>query len=359
MKLIRRSICLFVLVTSAPTLAENAPTARNTSTRLAELQRPMRWLLDAQNADGGWGAESKTAPDVATTAVTVIALLRHGHTLSSGAHRDATRRGVEFIVRSVERVPKDELALQREGTQPQAKLGRYIDTFLAAQALGEVLPSAKNPEERARLHGVLDKVVQKVQALQRRDGSFEGQGWAPVLSSAFANGGLYAARQAGSSAVRADALASSDRYMKSQYDERSQKFRTEAGAGVALYSAASTLGAAAREGKVHEAPAQAARQLMKDESFVRGFGTYGGEEHVSYMMTSEALAKVGGEEWRAWDASIRTRLASIQREDGTWRGDHCITSTTFCTAASLITLAIQTGNSVGSSKDTPRGVGLR
>ena len=33
-------------------------------------------------------------------------------------------------------------------------------------------------------------------------------------------------------------------------------------------------------------------------------------------------------------------LAAIQREDGTWRGDHCITSTTFCTAASLITLAV-------------------
>jgi len=31
----------------------------------------------------------------------------------------------------------------------------------------------------------------------------------------------------------------------------------------------------------------------------------------------------------------------IQRQDGTWRGDHCITSTTFCTAASLITLAVR------------------
>ena len=38
---------------------------------------------------------------------------------------------------------------------------------------------------------------------------------------------------------------------------------------------------------------------------------------------------------------IRARLAAIQRENGTWRGDHCITSTTFCTAASLITLAIE------------------
>jgi hypothetical protein len=59
------------------------------------------------------------------------------------------------------------------------------------------------------------------------------------------------------------------------------------------------------------------------------------------MLSTEAFAKSGGDDWAKWSKSIRTRLASIQREDGTWRGDHCITSTSFCTAASLITLAIR------------------
>ena len=58
------------------------------------------------------------------------------------------------------------------------------------------------------------------------------------------------------------------------------------------------------------------------------------------MMTSSALAAAGGPEFARWDRGIRTRLANIQRENGTWRGDHCITSTSFCTAAALITLSI-------------------
>ena len=128
------------------------------------------------------------------------------------------------------------------------------------------------------------------------------------------------------------------------YDSKSKQFRTDDSAGVALYRAAGALGSAARSGKLDGAPAMAARERLTDEAFVRGFGSYGGEEHVSYMLSTEAFAKSGGDEWAKWSKSIRARLAAIQRENGTWRGDHCITSTAFCTAASLITLAIRPVN---------------
>jgi hypothetical protein len=59
------------------------------------------------------------------------------------------------------------------------------------------------------------------------------------------------------------------------------------------------------------------------------------------MLTAEAKAAIGGKEWAEFRKNIRARLAGIQRENGTWRGDHCITSISFCTAASLITLAIE------------------
>jgi len=90
-----------------------------------------------------------------------------------------------------------------------------------------------------------------------------------------------------------------------------------------------------------EAVAQGVGGQLANERLMRGFGTYGGEEHVSYMMTAEAKAAVGGAEFATFHEEMRVRLAQIQRDDGTWRGDHCITSTTFCTAASLITLAIR------------------
>jgi hypothetical protein len=302
--------------------------------------RPLHWLLQAQSAEGGWGPEANTPADVATTSLSGIALLRLGSTSTAGEHRDATRRALGFVIRAVERAPTPDAFIQPEGTQPQRKLGRGIDTFLAAQFIGEAIRTMPAGEDRRRASAALDLCVAKIQAMQRDDGSFSKDGWAPVLSSAFAANGLYAAKDVGAR-VAPKALARSEAYMMQGYDAKKKEFRTGDSAGVALYQAAGSLESASRSGKMAEAPAQAARDALSDEAFVRGFGTYGGEEHVSYMLSTEAFAKSGGEDWTRWNTSIRSRLANIQREDGTWRGDHCITSTSFCTAASLITLAIR------------------
>ena len=307
-----------------------------------DLGRPLRWLLRAQGDDGGWGTEAGAPADVATTSLSGIALLRLAKQGQGESLVEPTRRALLYVVRAVERAPAPDAYIQPEGTQPQRKLGRGIDTFLAAQFLGEALLGmpAGNDRERARV--ALDRIVAKIQLLQRDDGSFAKDGWAPVLSSAFAARGLYVAKDAGAS-VAAKSIARSEEYMLRGYDKGKKAFRTDDAAGVALYQAAGSLDAAARSGKLAEAPAQAARAHLEDEAFVRGFGSYGGEEHVSYLLSTEAFAKAGGEDWAKWSKSIRARLAGIQREDGTWRGDHCITSTSFCTAASLITLAIRPG----------------
>jgi len=307
-----------------------------------DLTRPLRWLLQAQRDDGGWGSETGGPGDVATTSLSGIALLRLGKQAQGESLVEPTRRALLYVVRAVERAPAPDAYIQPEGTLPQRKLGRGIDTFLAAQFLGEVIPGMPAGNERERARTALDRVVAKIERLQRDDGSFAKDGWAPVLSSAFAARGLYVAKDAGAN-VAAKSIARSEEYMLRGYDKEKKAFRTDDAAGVALYQAAGSLDAAARSGRMAEAPAQAARAHLEDEAFVRGFGSYGGEEHVSYLLSTEAFAKGGGEDWAKWSKSIRARLASIQREDGTWRGDHCITSTAFCTAASLITLAIRPG----------------
>jgi hypothetical protein len=330
-----------VLVSSsgAPARRPSPPAQEQQARTEPDLTRPLRWLLDAQGQDGGWGQEAGAPADVATTSLSGIALLRLGKQgqaeLTGPAHR-----ALLYVIRAVERSPAPDAYIQPEGTQPQRKLGRGIDTFLAAQFLGEALPGMPAGSDRDRTRTALDRCVAKIQALQRDDGSFAKDGWAPVLSSAFAARSLYVAKDAGA-AVAAKSLAASDEYMLRGYDKEKKVFRTDDAAGVALYQAAGSLDAAARRGKMAEAPAQAARAHLEDEAFVRGFGSYGGEEHVSYLLSTEAFAKAGGDEWGKWSKSIRTRLATIQRADGTWRGDHCITSTSFCTAASLITLAIR------------------
>jgi Prenyltransferase and squalene oxidase repeat len=336
------SALVVISSSGAPARHPNPPPRDELSRTEPDLARPLRWLLRAQGDDGGWGTEAGAPADVATTSLSGIALLRLRNQGAGEPVVEPTRRALLYVVRAVERAPAPDAYIQPEGTQPQRKLGRGIDTFIAAQFLGEAIPGMPAGADRDRARTALDRLVAKIQLLQRDDGSFAKDGWAPVLSSAFASRGLYVAKDAGAK-VAAESITRSEEYMLRGYDKEKKAFRTDDAAGVALYQAAGSLDAAARSGKLAEAPAQAARAHLEDEAFVRGFGSYGGEEHVSYLLSTEAFAKAGGEDWTKWSKSIHTRLANIQREDGTWRGDHCITSTSFCTAASLITLAIRPG----------------
>ena len=239
------------------------------------------------------------------------------------------------------------------GTLPQRKLGRNIDTYVAAQFLSEALPTLPRGM-RGRAEAALANCVHRIERAQATDGSFAKDGWAPLLSSAFAANGLHAAASVGAP-VDAKKLARADANLMDKYDHRSGGFDSRESAGVDLYAAAASVVAAARvqeakPGSVFAAPemqlkakevANGASPQLSNEKLLRGFGTYGGEEHVSYMLVAEAKATASAEEFAVWSKQMRARLAQIQREDGTWRGDHCITSTTFCTAASLITLAVR------------------
>ena len=348
----------------APLIAGTGPTASGRlpppETPIAsnrtepDVERPLAWMIAAQNSDGSWGADVHSqSPDVATTSLAGIALLRLGHTGSRGEFQANTRRAVEYVMVAVERAPADQVAVQDPGTLPQRKLGRNIDTYVAAQFISEALPTLPRGL-RGRAEAALANCVRRIERAQGTDGSFAKDGWAPLLSSAFAANGLHAAASAGAS-VDAKKLARADENLMNKYDQRSGKFDNRESAGVDLYAAAASVVAAARvqeakPGSVLAAPqlqlrakevAKGASPQLSNERLLRGFGSYGGEEHVSYMLVAEAKATAPGDEFAVWSKQMRARLAQIQREDGTWRGDHCITSTTFCTAASLITLAVR------------------
>src|ERR671929_1645981 len=76
-----------------------------------DVERPLRWLVAAQNADGSWGDGARSSePDVATTALAGIALLRLGHSGSRGEHRQSTLRAVGYVISAVERTPAADIA---------------------------------------------------------------------------------------------------------------------------------------------------------------------------------------------------------------------------------------------------------
>ena len=316
-------------------------------------QKGAEWLVSIQKTNGGWGAgdwstDSVQAPaDVATTSLVVLALIRDA--AGSDRHSDAIVKGIRYVTQVVENSPKDGARLKvPEGTQPQYKLGQLVDTHMAAMMLGEVAGTLDEQTNGmvTRAHG---KVIRKVQLAQNEDGSFDSNGWAPVLSTSIAASSLDRAIELG---VDVDdvVMERNDRYQAAQVDG-SGNFNTSAGAGVDLYAAATTLRgnaqakrrapkASERARSAEEAQAVAQTRITGDASgrLFAGFGSIGGEEMLSYMMISDTLAEESGDEWTDWEPKVGAYLVGTQNNDGSWAGHHCITSRTFTTAAAMMTL---------------------
>ena len=100
------------------------------------------------------------------------------------------------------------------------------------------------------------------------------------------------------------------------------------------------IGLAALGGCVYNRLSHLGYERITDDAFlIRGFGSNGGEEYVSFMMASTSLAAAGGAEASVqWDSNIRSKLGSLQNADGSWAGHHCITGRVFCTASAILTL---------------------
>ncbi len=383
-------ILLIAAVHPAPYGA--APAAPSLDREEAPLQRALAYLAAAQQADGGFGAGSNSAQQVlnahavetdpATTAFAALAFLRAGSSLTEGPYQAPLRRALAYLLETVEAAPEEAATITTlRGTQPQSKLGQDVDVAFTAQLLGRVLPLAAAAGERAlqrRIEHALDVCARKLAGTQGEDGSWDSRGgWAGTLQSAAALGGLEAARAAGLDGYD-DAVRRGRASQQTLLDATTGTVRTETAAGVSLYAISSAQRAAApaageardavaqakKEGRLDEdAPVSAdaleeigytpveakalanayrtgtaAAEMVQSDAVLQGFGSNGGEEFLSYMMTSESLLLSDREAYGPWQARMTSRLAAIQNADGSWSGHHCITSPVFCTAAVILTL---------------------
>lgn len=338
-----------------PTTSTTTEPAPNANTRDLAIRKGIDWLKQQQHSDGGWGAgswgaDNLSAPaDVATTAYATLALFRDAK--GTDKHRAQIEKGVTFVVNAIKTAPEGPRLNTPTGTQPQYKMGELVDTHFAALLLGEV-DGKLSPAVNREVHVWYDMALSKVQLAQNSDGSFDQNGWAPILSSSVAAQSLYTAKVKGKD-INEEVLTRSDNYTSGLVT--TDAVDASAGAGVELYSVASAVRVndqtAKREAAGGNGGSQAAADAQTtaaaavtriagddDGSLMAGFGSIGGEEMLSYQMITDTLAEGGGENWTKWDGRITRYLVGIQNSNGTWTGHHCITSTVFTTAGAVMTL---------------------
>jgi hypothetical protein len=386
-----RSIRIRVLVTGAAAIAIGIGAETNVPHKDSSAQDPvsiavergMKWLVSVQGKDGGWGQDGgetsyvrqgerleSNGNDVANTAVAAEALLHAGNTPTSGPYHQSVARAVRFVVEHVEHSPADGLAVtDLNGTQIQRKLGPYIDTFLTSKLLADLDGNMGNAADNARVRTGLEKCVAKIQKSQLKDGSWNiAGGWAPILGTSLASQSLYLANSKGV-AVEATAMARVDTYTARSFTPpppaglaagsgggigggvvggsmgvAAMSMRADvsaASAGVSLYKRAQELEQLSRTPEdrkkngeqIHSIEAQ-----LANPQFITGFGSIGGEEFFSYLNISDSLRRAGGPEWERWDHDMQAKILTMQNEDGTWAGHHCITGRVAVTSAAILML---------------------
>lgn len=355
------------------------------------VSRGLAWLALAQNQNGGWGAGTHQRQDVrdphavqtdpATTAMTAMAILRSGSTLTQGEYSRHLRNALNYLLGAVESSPETSANITSlTGTQIQTKLGANIDVVLTSQFLSNVLEFTRHDNAlNQRVKRSLDVCVGKIQRAQSHDGSIAGDGWAGVLQSSFAAAALESA-QANGARVDNKALQKARDFQKNNYDAQTGEAKTDRGAGIVLYSVTGSARASAKEARraeeemekakrngriANEAPVtaenlqkigfskdealnystaydvyQSAKTTAQREDVLQGFGNNGGEEFLSYLQTGEGMIINKDQSWTTWYDNMSGRLIKIQNNDGSWSGHHCITSPVFCTATCLLILSV-------------------
>ena len=305
------------------------------TTRKSEesVQRGTAWLLKSMHRDGGCGVDIGQAPDIGCTAMVGLALLSQGNTPVEGPRSREVRDITSYLMRAVDVMGPEDIA-STDQTQIQRKIGRHAHSFFAALFLSQVLGESWNPEP---ILAALVKLTGAITRSQSASGDWGSQSWAPTLGTVMGWVSLRGAHFAGLK-VEASANKTADYLIKSM-----KTTLTNANQGDwmhTLYKNATGIRVLYALGMEQEKVAKKAWDdvlsvVTKDNT---PFTQAGGEEFLAFHLITETMLQKGGEDWKKWYPTIRNKIMSVQNKDGSWAGQHCITSRTFCTAAACLVL---------------------
>lgn len=307
-----------------------SPAKYDLKTRKA-IDRGLTWLVSAIHRDGTVGADLYHDPDLGCTAMVGLVLLSEGSTPRTGEYQLQSKRvlyGVLDLVeaRSLNQRPKHITLIQR-------KIGLNADLFLATLYLSQMYFEA--PGEEKAIRAALEKLVEHICLTQGKDGTWGNESWAPVLGTILGWESLRAASSAGlrieaSEKIVGEALMKNLKTPANKQQNWMHQFYKEAAGVRVLYS----LGY--RHTSEFKACVEKILKTVKTES--RLFRLAGGEEHLAFYFITECMVKEHEPSWKTWYPQVRDGLLRTQNQDGSWKGHHCITDRTFCTAGVLLTL---------------------
>jgi hypothetical protein len=302
-----------------------------TSESEQSVRRALEWLEKTQNGDGGCGVDIGQTSDIGVSSTVGLALLASGATPIEGACSGALRRLQTYILRQANAMPVDDIT-STNGTQLQNKIGRHAHSFFATLFLSQIVGQGDNP---APVYDALKRIVAAIVRSQGPDGDWGSESWAPVLGTVM---GWVSLRAADSVGVYVGAAP--EKTAKHLIETMRQNLADNMGWMHTLYKNATGIRVLYEMKMEDEAVARKAwsevlELVNRDRT---PFTQAGGEEFLAFHLITETMLKKGGEDWNRWFPVLRDGLVDVQNDDGSWTGHHCITSRTFCTAASILVL---------------------
>ena len=306
--------------------------AEFTAKSRASIRKGTKWLLKTLNRKGAAGVDIGQPADIGCTAMVGLALLSQGNTPMEGRYYQQVRRIRGFMLRTIDNMPADDITSSLR-TQLQNKIGRHAHSFFAALFLSQVIGEGDDP---GLVKKRLEKLTNVIVKQQTSQGNWRGSSWAPTLGTVMGWVCLRASHFAGFK-VEASAKKVANHLrnvMKSRIGSRRRGwmhtlYKNATGIRV-LYALGEENSAIAKK-----AFADVLAFVSRDNT---PFSQAGGEEYLAFHLITDTMLQKGGPNWKKWFPVVRDKIIGVQNADGSWAGKHCITSRTFCTAASLLVL---------------------
>lgn len=297
-------------------------------------ERGLRWLAEAQHADGSWGSTTFRG-SAAVTAQVMMAALATGSTPASGPHAEMLARGVEYLAGCSD---ADGLIAGNEQAAHGPMYAHAFATMALAEAYGEAGDDPRLADILTAARGLIERTQNDEGGWrylpQRRDADLSVTAAMLVTMRALHDSGFAVSDD---SAERAGGFLA-----RLQNDDGGFRYLAATGPSGAPRTAAAlcALLVAGRADRVIER----GFAWLEDHPIVLesadGYALYGLSYEAAARWRWQGRHAARRAAWETWHATTAARLLAAQNDDGSWSDPSC---PEYGTAAAISILTMPDG----------------